>query len=252
MLVNTKIEVVRLLPLQINSDVVIDFSEAIKYYRNEDPSWEVGVSCGVVDQPSRADRREIFEVKSCSTQGCTLCKTSDIFDDSLHDLERRSDFLDDTTLLRYRTLGKDDLDPDQVILLPPRVYGYSLLDRYWYPLNIDNVEDIKTSVDNGFDDLVLPGDHKRIMQALVKHHSRGPRPTSGKSKAVSGFSADLVRGKGRGLIILLHGRIIYSQHQNLLRPGLQIFSRCPRRRENINGRMRGGANQEASVPNHVR
>ena len=134
-----------------------------------------------------------------------MCKQSDIFDDSQHDLERRSEFLDNTTLLRYRAYGKENLDDDQIILLPPRIYGYSLLDRFWYPLNIDRIENIKSSSHNGFDDLVLPGDHKRIMQALVKHHTRGSRPTSGKSKTASEYSADLVRGKGRGLIILLHG-----------------------------------------------
>ena len=160
---------------------------------------------GVVDKPTRADSREINEIKPCPTKGCTLCKESDIFDDSYHDLWMRSDFLDATSMLRYRAFGKEDLDMDQILLLPPRVYGYSLLDRRWYPLNIDLVQDIKASSSNGFDDLVLPGDHKRIMQALVKHHTRGSRPTSGRSKTPTDFSMDLVRGKGRGLIILLHG-----------------------------------------------
>ena len=166
----------------------------------------MGINCGVVDQATRPDPRETNEIKPCATKGCTLCKQSDINDDSIHDLERRLNFVQNTHAVRYRTLGKDQLDHEQIILLSPRVYGYSLLDRYWYALNIDNVEDIKTSPRGGFGDLVLPDNHKRIMQALVKHHSRGPRPTSGKSKVPSEFSADLVRGKGRGLIILLHGK----------------------------------------------
>lgn len=58
--------------------------------------------------------------------------------------------------------------------------------------------------DIGFDNLVLPGDHKRIMQALVKNHKRGTRSTSEKDEQPD-FSMDLVRGKGKGLIILLHG-----------------------------------------------
>lgn len=189
----------------MNSDIVIDFEEAIKKTRKENPSWDVGFGAGVVNQATRADPREINEIKPCATKGCTLCKQSDIFDDSYLALENRNAFLDNTTLLRYRVYGKEDLDSDQIILLPTRVYGYSLLDRWWYPLNIDLVEDIKSGTHNGFDDLVLPGDHKRIMQALVKHHTRGPRPTSGQHKTATDFSTDLVRGKGRGLIILLHG-----------------------------------------------
>lgn len=187
----------------MNSDVVIDFEEAIKYYRRENPGWNVDLGAGVVDKATRADQREINEIKPCATKGCTLCKQSDIFDDSYLDLERRSDYLDKTTMLRYRAYG-EELENDQIMLLPSRVYGYSLLDRWWYPLNIDFVEDIKTSI-HGFDDLVLPGDHKRIMQALVKHHTRGSRPTSDQSKSVTEVSMDLVSGKGKGLIILLHG-----------------------------------------------
>ena len=228
--------------------MVIDFAEAIKKFRKSDPSWEVGIGCGVVHEASRADRREVNEIKPCATKGCTLCKQSDICDDSSHDLEKRVDFLDNTRLLRYRTLGKEDLHNDQVILLPPRVYGYSLLDRYWYPLNIDNVEDIKTSSHDSFDDLVLPGDHKRVMQALVKHHSRGPRPTSAKSKVVSDFSADLVRGKGRGLIILLHGK--NRPLSNVLEARLKPF-RGTGCWQNEYSRVRGGSNEEAPLSNHV-
>ena len=113
--------------------------------------------------------------------------------------------MDNSTTIRHRAYGKDALDTDQILLLPARVYGYSLLDRDWYPLNIDRVEDTETSTHNGFDDLVIPGDHKRTMQALVKHHTRGPRPTSGKDRSATNLSVDFVRGKGRGLIILLHG-----------------------------------------------
>ena len=142
----------------------------------------------------------------CSNTGCTLCKRSDIFDDSYLDLERRSEFLDGTTLLRYPAYPKETIDKEQTMLLPPRVYGYSLLDRAWYPLNIDLVDEVKSSSHNGFDDLVLPGDHKRIMQALVKNHTRGSRPTTGKIRTRSEYTADLVKGKGRGLIILLHGK----------------------------------------------
>ena len=189
----------------MNSEVVIDFAVAIKEFRRDFAGWDVGLGAGVVDRPTRADPREISEVKPCSIKGCTLCKVSDIFDDSRLDLERRSHFLDSTELIRYKPYAKGNLSEDQLELLPPRVYGYSLLDRKWFPLNIDLVDEIKTDIGNGFDDLVLPAYHKQIMKALVRHHARGSRPTSGKAKAAAEFSTDLVRGKGRGLIILLHG-----------------------------------------------
>lgn len=192
--------------------MVIDFVEAIKHWDDDDPGWDIGFNAGVVIQATRADSRETNEVKPCAIMGCTSCKHSNIFDDSYFDLKQRSTFLESTSLLRYRAYGKEYLDRDQIVLLPPRVYGYSLLDRYWYALNIDNISDINTSKYNGFDDLVLPRDHKQIMQALVKHHTKGPRPISEEKTTNAKFSVDLVRGKGKGLIILLHGSSLVSLH----------------------------------------
>ena len=85
------------------------------------------------------------------------------------------------------------------------MYGFSLHDRKWYAFDIDKVQDIKPSP-RGFDQLVLPDNHKTIMQALVAQHMT--RPNQSKDQAdenPEGFSMDVVRGKGRGLIILLHG-----------------------------------------------
>ena len=60
---------------------------------------------------------------------------------------------------------------------------------------------------DGFSDLVLPEDHKQIVRALVKTHARGPRSTSSNKteNMLPHREIDLVKGKGKGLIILLHG-----------------------------------------------
>ena len=58
---------------------------------------------------------------------------------------------------------------------------------------------------DGFQKLVLPDGHKDIVRALVNTHARrvtgGTRPTTTQPK----HEFDLVKGKGQGLIILLHG-----------------------------------------------
>jgi hypothetical protein len=77
------------------------------------------------------------------------------------------------------------------------------------PLDINLVEEVKepqVDVPDGFTDLVLPKDHKQIVRALVKTHTRGPRSTSNnKGDLLPSRDIDLVKGKGKGLIILLHG-----------------------------------------------
>jgi len=60
-----------------------------------------------------------------------------------------------------------------------------------------------TEKGRGFEKLVLPGDHKHILESQVREHFR-----KRVSQAVDGSTEndmDLVRGKGQGLIILLHG-----------------------------------------------
>ena len=76
------------------------------------------------------------------------------------------------------------------------------------PLNIDLLQDIKENdafegQNAGFDDLVIPNEYKRIVKALVKSHALGSRPVE--HGVTHRQQIDLVRGKGKGLIMLLHG-----------------------------------------------
>ena len=70
-------------------------------------------------------------------------------------------------------------------------------------LNIECVTDIQQydtpdSKDAGFEDLVIPEEYKRTVKALVKSHALGQLNTNSQQ-------VDLIRGKGKGLVILLHG-----------------------------------------------
>lgn len=78
------------------------------------------------------------------------------------------------------------------------------------PLDIDLVTDVpglEPGKDDGFDKLVLPPGHKDIVRALVKTHARKLKSSDNPSRLVNNSvrEFDLVKGKGRGLIILLHG-----------------------------------------------
>lgn len=72
-------------------------------------------------------------------------------------------------------------------------------------MDIDLLQDIKehdslNGQKSGFDDLVIPPGYKKTVKALVKSHTLGSRPESRGRQQI-----DLIRGKGKGLIILLHG-----------------------------------------------
>ena len=69
-------------------------------------------------------------------------------------------------------------------------------------LTLDGLRQIKR-YDGGFKDLQLPMGHKRTVSSLVKNHFINKNPDLDDLEA--SYDADLVRGKGKGLIILLHG-----------------------------------------------
>ena len=95
----------------------------------------------------------------------------------------------------------EELGEDERLLLPYSLRGFVLRSKKWRIFNIDNIEDIKYN--SGFDDLVLPPGHKDTVEALVNRHSRAIEASATKSEVKT--SMDLVTGKGKGLIILLHG-----------------------------------------------
>jgi hypothetical protein len=58
---------------------------------------------------------------------------------------------------------------------------------------------------HGFDDLELPEGHKNVVQALVQTHFRRYEKKKAGEEEDDEQEFDLVRDKGKGLIILLHG-----------------------------------------------
>lgn len=137
--------------------------------------------------------------------------------------------MDRTHLLKYASTY--ELTDEHLELLPLRVYGYALQDRKWHALFVDNVEDIAPNLEDAFKNLVLPDEHKKLVQALVKNQTRGVAHRSSSNIFETPASSqdlshmDLVAGKGRGLIILLHGVPgEYTPSSSII--GLQIDLRC--------------------------
>ena len=94
------------------------------------------------------------------------------------------------------------MSPEDLLICPSMLYGYVLRSRKWVRLHIQTVQDI-TKEEYGFESLVLPEGHSETLLALVETHSRGTQ--AGAGQKVVDRQIDLVRGKGKGLIILLHG-----------------------------------------------
>jgi hypothetical protein len=91
---------------------------------------------------------------------------------------------------------------EDLILLPSRVMGYSYRDRTFNAFNIERLQPI-TQKSEGFAGLELPKGHQKLVEALVREHFI--KKEAYEKHGISTPGMDIVSGKGKGLIMLLHG-----------------------------------------------
>lgn len=127
-----------------------------------------------------------------------------MFDDHRIDRQRTVEFIRaNGSLLRTISSG-EELTESMMLLLPNRVYGFVLRSRRWHFLNIDSIRPLERQSD-GFESLVLPPGVARLVESLVKTHNPQTMPSFTGHECEEEQHVDLVRGKGKGLVILLHG-----------------------------------------------
>ncbi|KAK7954305.1 ATPase family AAA domain-containing protein 3A-like [Apiospora saccharicola] len=96
-------------------------------------------------------------------------------------------------------------------LLSHAVPAYEFRSREWIWVDITKVEPIDKSDKTrkrGWDDLVIDDAHRRLLESLVNNHMSPAEQKRLQSRVGEGAPTaqiDLIQGKGRGLIILLHG-----------------------------------------------
>jgi hypothetical protein len=104
--------------------------------------------------------------------------------------------------------GKTEfLDNDQYLICPPRVLGYHLGSRTWLELDISEIpktdgkrylqDIIHLQSNQPFEKLELNSTMKSLIKDLVQGHTS----STGKPPPLQ----DIMKEKGRGLVILLHG-----------------------------------------------
>ncbi|KAM7194251.1 hypothetical protein V8F33_007397 [Rhypophila sp. PSN 637] len=97
---------------------------------------------------------------------------------------------------------EDDFNRCDLLLLPTRIFGYVLRDRKFVQLVVQRLGEVKKSND-AFEYLKINTDHKNMIQSLVEQHFESK--TNDREQGVESSSFDLIKGKGKGLFILLHG-----------------------------------------------
>ncbi|KAK0624599.1 hypothetical protein B0T17DRAFT_530561 [Bombardia bombarda] len=85
-----------------------------------------------------------------------------------------------------------DLGDEFYMCLPTSIYGFNMQKKEWVSLEVGRMEDVEWNTE-AFNLLVIDKETKELVQAVVTNQLNAEENT------------DLIRGKGNGLFILLHG-----------------------------------------------
>jgi hypothetical protein len=104
--------------------------------------------------------------------------------------------LEELELVPENQLEVDPLTDEQCLLANSMVRGFSFSEKRWFDFFVDKLLPAGWNKDC-FDQLVLPAAQKDLVRALVATHCQ--------HRDNNTFD-DIVKGKGKGLIMVLHGR----------------------------------------------
>ncbi|RDW80898.1 hypothetical protein BP5796_05596 [Coleophoma crateriformis] len=127
----------------------------------------------------------------CSMIKDKIILDSKEFSEDIHD--SKLEFIPYSKVIQCHSNGQLKMSDEELLICSYEVPGFALTTKRWGLFNISNVSPMEYNKD-AFDSLVLPEDIKKTLTSLVRlQDANSPR-----------FD-DLIEGKGKGLIILLHG-----------------------------------------------
>ncbi|KAI8716897.1 AAA domain-containing protein [Fusarium sp. LHS14.1] len=195
----------------VDSDVIIDFHEA--YQTN--PSWRPNFSYFIkptFESETTYDEFAIIQWSGPDRSKQTGKSTEIVLSfDDVNSLQS-SKFLDVDNFIgdpdarpteirqaRRRLYGED------LALLPSRMFVYSLRNRKFINADVQNLKSIEVVLDP-FGDLKIEEPHKRLIRSVVQDHfDKKSVQRQLRAQDIEPLEQDFIRGKGKGLVIMLHG-----------------------------------------------
>ncbi|KAK5658406.1 hypothetical protein OQA88_2383 [Cercophora sp. LCS_1] len=215
---------------EIESQVMIDFEEAFAVEKNR--HWRPQITRLLGATIVSDEETSARDSKTCEAD---CCWQETVHDDSVYVEDKRQQEFINSLMAELELEGNtlklpsaavfprtlDDvkteaLKDDDLLIMSYSVFGFVLRDRTWAHLDLTYLTDVVGSgggdvVEGDMSDdeqdadddksafgrLVLPDGHKDMVLSLVSQHFRNKKNQKGEQ--------DIVRGKGKGLILLLHG-----------------------------------------------
>jgi hypothetical protein len=187
----------------VDSEVIVDFQEALRSSARWLPEFLGPLSANTTI--TAATTTDLWSILTWSSPESTNSRSS-VSEVVIYNarLEGEDDNVM-TSMMPMLARGaaqEDELEDIHLALLPRRVFAYSLRDRKFVLAHVDSLSEVK-HVEGGFKNLRINHAHLRMIKSLVKNHFNTKH-----LEGVSGVELggqDFIYGKGRGVVVLLHG-----------------------------------------------
>ena len=110
--------------------------------------------------------------------------------------------------------GQREFSEEELLIASPVVLGFAFSEKLWLEFTVSGINEIEWN-EGAFNSLVLPDNQKSIVKALVESH------TFEASRNID----DVIQGKGRGLVAVLHGPP--GTGKTLTAEGIAELLKCP-------------------------
>lgn len=201
-------------PEFLESDVIVDLTEA---YQNM-PSWRPNfhqlslnksIRCEVKD-----DEMPIQHWLGGSRQSLAYSQNEIIQNADGVEARQRRENLGLDAFLRCRVKGSRTFETnpqalglrdEDLVLVPKRMFAYALRERRFLPIDLNLLKPVRREA-GVFANLRIQQEYKDVVHGLVMSHFQTKALERRYAEAaVEGPGQDLIQGKGRGLVVLLHG-----------------------------------------------
>ncbi|KAF4450955.1 AAA family ATPase [Fusarium austroafricanum] len=197
-------------PEYTESEVIIDFKETVRAY----PTWETNageyeISDELWGLGSYAEKGvHVWEEYPSGLGGRRRYRTETfdfLYEESPPYSRESKEWIENDKFIVAKNalaISDDEWTDEDLALLPKRLFGYVLRERRFARLDVQGIDLTSQQSHVTLDDIQMPELRRKIIRSAVSAHFRSQQK---EKQGLSTIQLDVVRGKGKGLVILLHG-----------------------------------------------
>ena len=202
-------------PEFLESDVIVDLTEAYQKVPDWRPDFHRPNASKSIQCEARDDEITIQHWFDGTRNSLAYAQEDIVQKGDGVEVRQRRDNLAADAFLKARAKGSSrahDKNPqtqklrdEDLVLLPKRMFAYALRERRFLPIDLNLLRPIRREV-GVIENLRIQPDYTEGVRGLVmSHFQKKVLERRYADAATEGPGQDLIQGKGRGLVVLLHG-----------------------------------------------